>query len=76
MLAQFDSRIIESLPEITVPTLVLVGENDKPFLGGTEYMANKIANSTRAMIADAGHASNIDQPAAFNEAVEKFLATL
>ena len=76
MLAQFDSRIIESLPEIKVPTLVLVGEKDTPFLGGTEYMANKIPGSTRAMIADAGHASNIDQPAAFNAEVEKFLASL
>ena len=76
MLAQFDSRVIESLPEIKVPTLVLVGENDTPFLGGTEYMATKIQGSTRAMIANAGHASNIDQPAAFNEAVESFLCSL
>ncbi|MGH2610746.1 MAG: alpha/beta fold hydrolase, partial [Tepidiformaceae bacterium] len=33
MLAQFDSRIIESLPDIKVPTMVLVGENDQPFIG-------------------------------------------
>jgi hypothetical protein len=30
MLAQFDSRVIESLPEIKVPTMVLLGENDTP----------------------------------------------
>ena len=76
MLAQFDSRIIESLPEITVPTLVLVGDKDTPFLGGTDYMASKIPGSTRVVIEDAGHASNIDQPAAFNEAVKSFLAGL
>ena len=76
MLAQFDSRVIESLPEVRVPTLVLVGENDTPFLGGTEYMANKIPGSTRAVIANAGHASNIDQPNAFNEAVGSFLGSL
>jgi pimeloyl-ACP methyl ester carboxylesterase len=76
MLAQFDSRIIESLPEIKVPTLVLVGDRDTPFLGGTDYMANKIPNSTRVVITDAGHASNIDQPEAFNEAVKSFLAGL
>jgi pimeloyl-ACP methyl ester carboxylesterase len=73
MLAQFDSRIIESLPEIKVPTLVLVGENDTPFLGGTDYMVNKIPGAQKALIENAGHASNIDQPAAFNEAVAKFL---
>jgi len=76
MLAQFDSRIIESLDGITVPTLVLVGDKDQPFLGATEYMAKKIPGSTPVVIPDAGHASNIDQPAAFNEAVEKFLGTL
>lgn len=76
MLAQFDARIIESLPNITVPTLVLVGDKDQPFLGATEYMTAKIPGSTPAMIVDAGHASNIDQPAAFNAEVEKFLAGL
>jgi pimeloyl-ACP methyl ester carboxylesterase len=76
MLAQFDSRVIESLPEIAVPTLVLVGEKDTPFLGGTEYMAKKIPNSTPVVIADAGHASNIDQPAAFNKSVQAFLTGL
>jgi pimeloyl-ACP methyl ester carboxylesterase len=39
-------------------------------------MANKIPGSTRAMIADAGHASNIDQPETFNAEVEKFLEGL
>lgn len=73
MLAQFDSRIIESLEGISVPTLVLVGAKDEPFLGATDYMANKIPGSTRAVIPDAGHAANIDQPAAFNEATAAFL---
>ncbi len=76
MLAQFDSRVIESLLDINVPTLVLVGDKDTPFLGGTDYMANKIPNSTRVVIENAGHASNIDQPEAFNAAVKSFLAGL
>jgi pimeloyl-ACP methyl ester carboxylesterase len=76
MLAQFDSRIIESLDSIKVPTLVLVGENDTPFLGGTDYMANKIPGASKVVIPNAGHASNIDQPAAFNAAVEQFLGGL
>ncbi len=76
MLAQFDSRIIESLPGISAPTLVLVGDNDTPFLGGTDYMANKIPNSTKVVIENAGHASNIDQPEAFNAEVRKFLGGL
>lgn len=65
--------MIEGLPSIAVLTLVLVGANDTPFLNGSDYMANKIANARKVVITDAGHASNIDQPAAFNEAVLAFL---
>jgi len=76
MLAQFDARVIESLEGIAVPTLVLVGDQDQPFLAGTDYMANKIPNATKAVIENAGHASNLDQPAAFNAAVAAFLGGL
>lgn len=73
MLAQSDSRVIEALPAITVPTLVLVGERDEPFLAATDMMAAKIPHATKVVVPDAGHASNIMNPAAFNEAVEAFL---
>lgn len=76
MLAQFDSRVIESLPEIAVPTLVLVGEKDEPFVAGSQYMAAKIPNASLVTIPEAGHASNIDQPEAFNNAVLAFLDPL
>lgn len=74
MLTQFDSRVIESLPGIQVPTLILVGANDQPFLAPAEYMASKIPNSKRVVIRGAGHAANLDQPGAFNEAVLSFLS--
>ena len=76
MLAQFDNRVIQSLAGIDKPTLVLVGENDEPFLGSTDYIHNKIAGSTKAVIPNAGHAANIDNPADFNRAVLDFLSTL
>ncbi len=73
ILAQFDSRVIESLENIKVPTLVLVGAKDQPFLAATDYMANKIPNATKVVIPDAGHAANLHQPEAFNAAVKAFL---
>jgi pimeloyl-ACP methyl ester carboxylesterase len=76
MLQQQDARVIESLPTIAVPTLVLVGENDAPFHAGTDYMAAKIPGATKVVIAGAGHAANIDQPDAFNAAVIDFLASV
>jgi pimeloyl-ACP methyl ester carboxylesterase len=76
MLAQADDRIIAGLDKIAVPTLVVVGADDTHFLGATDYMARKIPGATRVTIPDAGHASNLHQPDAFNRAVEDFLAGL
>jgi pimeloyl-ACP methyl ester carboxylesterase len=76
MLTQRDARVIESLPEIKVPTLIVVGADDKPFLAATDYMASKIPGARKVVIANAGHAVNIDQPQAFNEAVQPFLEGL
>jgi pimeloyl-ACP methyl ester carboxylesterase len=76
ILAQHDARVIDSLPTIAVPTLVLVGETDKPFLAATDAMAAKIPGAAKAVIANAGHASNIDQPDAFDEVVGGFLDTI
>ncbi|HTW68847.1 MAG TPA: alpha/beta hydrolase, partial [Acetobacteraceae bacterium] len=76
MLTQQDDAVIRSLETIRVPTLVLVGANDTNFLAATDYMATKIAGATKVVIAGAGHALNLHQPAAFNLAVESFLATL
>ncbi|MGH8009350.1 MAG: alpha/beta fold hydrolase, partial [Candidatus Binatia bacterium] len=73
MLAQSDARVIDSLASITVPTLVLAGANDEPFLAGTDYMAGKIPGASKAIIPDAGHAPNIEQPDAFHQAVLAFL---
>jgi pimeloyl-ACP methyl ester carboxylesterase len=66
--------VIESLPSIAVPTLIIVGENDTPYRAGSDYMANKIPGARLVVIPNAGHSSNIDQPEAFNTAVRDFLS--
>ena len=76
MRAQPDSSLIDSLPSIAVPTLVLVGSEDRHFLGAADYMAAKIPGAQKVVIPDAGHAANLDQPEAFNRAVSNFLASL
>ena len=76
MLAQENDRVIQSLDKVAVPTLVLVGANDTNFLAATDYMAAKIKQATKVVVADAGHAANLHQPALFNQAVEAFLARL
>jgi hypothetical protein len=76
MLSQRDAAVIESLPTIAVPTLVLVGADDAPFLAATDHMAAKIPDATKVVLDDAGHAANVHQPAAFNAAVAGFLEGL
>jgi pimeloyl-ACP methyl ester carboxylesterase len=73
MLAQRDARVIESLPDIRVPSLVVVGADDTPFLAASDYMASKIPGAKKIVIPAAGHAVNIDQPQAFIDAVLPFL---
>src|SRR5208337_2992753 len=73
MLAQKDGRVIESLPLIKVPTLVLVGENDQQFRPSADYMAAKVPGAQKVILERAGHAANLDQPEAFNAAVRAFL---
>ncbi len=76
MLAQRDSSIIDSLPDIRVPTLVIVGDRDTSFVAPCEYMAKKIPGARLEVISDAGHSSNLDQPEAFNRVVRAFLDSL
>lgn len=76
MLTQRDAGVITSLPDVRVPSIVVVGSEDKPFLAASDYMAAKIPGAKKAVIDGAGHAANIDQPEAFNTAIVGFLKGL
>ncbi len=76
ILAQHDGRVLESLPSIAVPTLVVVGEHDTTFLAGSRYMAEKIPGAELVVIAGAGHSPNMTKPAEFHAALARFLTEL
>ena len=76
MLTQRDASVMEVLPEIAVPSLIVVGADDTPFLAASDYMAAKIPGAKKVVIPSAGHAVNIDQPQAFIDAVLRFLEGL
>ena len=73
MLTQRDAGVIASLPDIRVPSIVVVGSQDTPFLAASDYMASKIHGARKDVIDGAGHAANIDRPEAFNAAILAFL---
>ena len=73
---QRDARVIDSLPTLDLPTLVVVGADDTAYHPASAYMAGKIPGARKVELPDAGHAANIDQPEPFNDAVLEWLDSL
>jgi pimeloyl-ACP methyl ester carboxylesterase len=63
-----------TLRALKLPALVIVGEHDPiTSVDDARRMAALIKGSKRVVIENAAHASNFDQPEAFNRAVTEFL---
>jgi len=76
MLVQDDSTVFQTLGEIDVPTLIVVGSEDTQFLAAAEVMEQRIPGARRIVLEGAGHAANMDAPDQFNAAVSDFLEGL
>jgi pimeloyl-ACP methyl ester carboxylesterase len=65
------------LPQIAVPTLIVVGSDDgfTP-LGDAEFMRERIPLSSMVVIEGSGHMPNMEDPAAFNKVVGEFMEKL
>lgn len=59
-----------------VPVLVVVGEQDTPFLGHADRMAAAIAGARLVVVPDAGHSPQFENPDAWYEALAGFLGDL
>jgi pimeloyl-ACP methyl ester carboxylesterase len=59
--------------KIDVPTLVIVGENDKNYLASADYFESKVPNVRKVVIAGAGHPAALEQPDAVNKVAREFL---
>ncbi len=67
---------LEALAGVSCPTLVLVGEEDAPFVEPSKRMAATIPNATLAILPEGGHSPQFEAPAALWAAVDPFLASL
>ncbi|MBB3139893.1 alpha/beta fold hydrolase [Halomonas organivorans] len=67
--------LLERLAEIEVPSLVIVGEEDRslpvPF---SQRIHERLPGSSLEIIPGAGHLSALEQPARVNEVIREFLA--
>lgn len=62
------------LGDVSVPTLVLCGENDRPGMPAAQALASGIRGARLQVVPGAGHRSHADAPEAFQELLEDFLA--
>jgi pimeloyl-ACP methyl ester carboxylesterase len=69
--------IYDEITRITLPTLVIVGDEDAATPPDrAKRIADRIPGARLVTIPRAGHTSTVEQPAAVNAAIERFLAEL
>ena len=69
--------IYDELTQITLPTLILVGDQDVATVPAkSERIHQQIDGSNLVIIAGAGHTSSVEEPKAVNEAVDAFLRAM
>jgi 3-oxoadipate enol-lactonase len=65
---------LERLPDIRIPTLIIVGKDDpRTPVGLSEAIYERIEGSRLVVLKSAAHLSNVEQSEAFNSALIGFL---
>jgi len=68
---------LDRLSKISIPTLIMVGEDDPGTpVAASEAIHKRISGSRLVILPSARHLSNVEQSEAFNEALLKFLLEL
>lgn len=66
----------QQLKATTVPTLVIAGDEDDPVLETSLFLKKCLPASGLLLLPKTGHAVNLEEPAAFNAAVQDFLSAV
>jgi pimeloyl-ACP methyl ester carboxylesterase len=64
---------LAALASVSVPTLVMVGEQDEPFVAVSRAMADTIPGAELVVIPDAGHSPQFENGSVWIAALERFL---
>jgi len=65
--------LVEPMKKMTVPTLVMIGDEEEPCLEVNLLMKRCIPGAGLAVFPQSGHAINLEEPALFNQFVDDFL---
>ena len=66
----------ERLPDLAMPTLILVGELDRKYCELGRQMAAQLPNARLEVVPGAGHTVHLEQPDHFGDAVLSFLRAI
>jgi pimeloyl-ACP methyl ester carboxylesterase len=68
--------LIEEMKKITVPTLIMTGDEDWPCLEPGILMKKTIPSAALVVMPNCGHAINLEDPDAYNRQLDDFLHTV
>jgi len=63
----------DRLARLTVPALIMTGDEDEPCLEPALFMKRRIKSAGLVILPNSGHVINLEEPALFNAAVLEFL---
>ena len=72
---QSDASVLAGLTSIQIPTLVIVGREDRRFQGAKDYLVAKIAHATPVVIEGGRHSLHKTHSEEVNRAILNFLET-
>jgi pimeloyl-ACP methyl ester carboxylesterase len=64
------------LRNLATPTLIITGDEDASCIQPSLYLKKMIAGSGLCVMPKTGHAMHIEEPAAFNAAVQEFFGAV
>ena len=67
------AAVVDRLGEIDCPTTIVVGAEDTPFLEPSDEMERRVRGARRVTIPDAAHSPQLENPAAWLEAIRGHL---
>ena len=69
-------NLVEPMKKLTVPTLIITGDEDEPCLEPALLMKRSISSSGLVILPLTGHACNLEEPDLFNQSVQDFFTAV
>jgi proline iminopeptidase len=63
----------EAIKAVATPALIICGDEDDPCVGPSLFLKKHLPAAGLAMFPKSGHVLNLEEPALFNETVERFI---